>query len=62
MMISVYITDMRTGDFLDHIPDHRLDEWDGVERIFRQSTKLFEGYGGMNCNGRGYDRAHSYWP
>ena len=62
MMISVYITNTRSGDFLDHIPDHRVDDWLGVEKVFGKSMKLFEEYGGMSQNGLGYDYDHSYWP
>lgn len=62
MMISVYITDTRSGYFLDFIPDHQLDDWKGVERVFAKSMKLFEKFGGMHQNGRGWDYDHSYWP
>jgi hypothetical protein len=62
MMISVYITNTRPGDFLDHIPDHWVDEWLGVEKVFGESMKLFEECGGMSQNGLGYDYNHSYWP
>jgi hypothetical protein len=55
MLISVYITDTRSGKFLDFIPDRAVDEWDAVERAFQKSFDLFEQYGGMNCNGHGYD-------
>lgn len=62
MMISVYITNTRPGDFLDHISDNRVDEWLGVERVFGESMKLFEEYGGMNQNGLGHDYDYSYGP
>jgi len=55
MMISVYIADTRGGEFLDFIPDQAIDEWNAVERIFQKSFDFFKHYGGMNCNGRGYD-------
>ena len=62
MMISVYVTNTRSGNFLDHIPDHRVDEWLGVERVFGKSMELFEEHGGMNQNGLGHDYDYSYWP
>jgi hypothetical protein len=46
MMISVYITQTRSGDFLDCIPDHMVDEWTAVERVFKQCSALYELYGG----------------
>jgi hypothetical protein len=61
-MISVYVTDTRSGSFLDCILDHRVDEWLGVESVFAKSMKLFEQYGGMHQNGLGHDYNHSYWP
>lgn len=62
MLIIVYITATRDGGFLNRIPDHHIDEWDGVERVFAKSMKLFESFGGLHHNGRGHDLDHSYWP
>jgi len=55
MMISVYITDTRKGDFLGFIPDRAIEEWNAVERVFQKSFDLFTQHGGLHQNGRGYD-------
>lgn len=55
MMISVYMTDTWSGDFLDRIPDRALDHWHAVERIFQAAVDLFRSIGGMHQNGLGSD-------
>lgn len=52
MMISVYITDTREGDFLDNIPDEYQAEWKKVETLFEKSRAIFQGLGGLHLNGR----------
>ncbi|KRP89220.1 hypothetical protein AOQ73_26730 [Bradyrhizobium pachyrhizi] len=55
MMISVYMTETRSGDFLDRIPDRALDQWHAVGRVFLAAVDLFRSIGGMHQNGLGYD-------
>jgi hypothetical protein len=59
MMISVWITDTRDGEWLDRIHDDDVKEWNAVELVFNKSMALFKSYGGVNGNGRAQDYAES---
>lgn len=55
MMIGVYMTGTREGDFLDHVPDDRVTEWFQIEDVYRRGEDLFRIYGGVHQNARGSD-------
>lgn len=52
MLIGTYITDTRDGAFLDHVPEHHLDEWHLTEKLFMKGYGLFEKHGGTPYNGK----------
>lgn len=60
MMISVYITDTREGEFLDNIPDEYREDWQKVEALFQKSNAIFQQLGGLHLNGRAME-FHAQW-
>jgi hypothetical protein len=52
IFVGIYITETRDGAILDHVPDYKVDDWKGSERVFMRGSRLFKKYGGTSCNGQ----------
>ncbi len=51
IFIGIYITRTRDGTLLDHVPDHKVEEWNTAEQVFMRGHELFESLGGTSQNG-----------
>ncbi len=51
ILFGVWVMCTRDGSFLDGVPDHKVDEWKAVERVFSRGYELFQQVGGTPYNG-----------